>query len=164
MEWYVVVRKVLLKLIPHDDVMKWKYFPRYWSFVQGIHRWIPRTRTSDAEFDVFIDLRLNKRLSKQLWRWWYEMSSRSLWRHCNKFVIKNSLQKILIRYCTTTITSENAAMLFSAIAPAALFRESYVTVRGEHNGSWQTVLWHCLPLGSRGTCSTNPTRPINRYI
>ena len=23
----------------HDDVFKWKYFPRYWPFVRGIHRW-----------------------------------------------------------------------------------------------------------------------------
>ena len=23
--------------ISHDDVIKWKYFPRYWSFVRGIH-------------------------------------------------------------------------------------------------------------------------------
>ena len=22
----------------HDDVIKWKYFPRYWTFVRGIHR------------------------------------------------------------------------------------------------------------------------------
>ena len=22
----------------HDDVMKWKHFPRYWPFVWGIHR------------------------------------------------------------------------------------------------------------------------------
>ena len=22
----------------HDDVIKWKHFPRYWSFVRGIHR------------------------------------------------------------------------------------------------------------------------------
>ena len=22
----------------HDDVIKWKHSPRYWSFVQGIHR------------------------------------------------------------------------------------------------------------------------------
>ena len=22
----------------HDDVTKWKHFPRYWSFVRGIHR------------------------------------------------------------------------------------------------------------------------------
>ena len=22
----------------HDDVIKWKHFPRYWLFVRGIHR------------------------------------------------------------------------------------------------------------------------------
>ena len=22
----------------HDDIIKWKHFPRYWSFVRGIHR------------------------------------------------------------------------------------------------------------------------------
>ena len=34
-------------------------------------------------FDVFFDLRLNKRLSKQPWGWWFETLSHSLWRHCN---------------------------------------------------------------------------------
>ena len=24
--------------ISHDDVIKWKHFPRYWPFVRGIHR------------------------------------------------------------------------------------------------------------------------------
>ena len=24
----------------HDDVMKWKFFPRYWPFVWGIHWWL----------------------------------------------------------------------------------------------------------------------------
>ena len=35
----------------HDDVIKWKHFPRYWPFVRGIHRsrWIPHTKASDAE-------------------------------------------------------------------------------------------------------------------
>ena len=23
----------------HDDIIKWKHFPRYWPFVRGIHRW-----------------------------------------------------------------------------------------------------------------------------
>ena len=34
-------------------------------------------------FDVFFDLRPNKRLSKQSWDWWFETPSRPLWRHCN---------------------------------------------------------------------------------
>ena len=35
-------------------------------------------------FDVFFDLRLNKRLSKQPWGWWFETPSWSLWRHCDE--------------------------------------------------------------------------------
>ena len=34
-------------------------------------------------FDVFFDLRLNKRLSKQSWGWWFETPLHSLWRHFN---------------------------------------------------------------------------------
>ena len=37
-------------------------------------------------FDVFFDLRLNKRLSKQWWGWWYETLSHPLWCHCNEEV------------------------------------------------------------------------------
>ena len=28
----------LLQHLPHDDVIKWKHFPRNWPFVRGIHR------------------------------------------------------------------------------------------------------------------------------
>ena len=35
-------------------------------------------------FDVFFDLRLNKRLSKQPWGWWFETPAWSLWRHRNE--------------------------------------------------------------------------------
>ena len=37
-------------------------------------------------FDVFFDLRLNKRLSKHSRRRWFETPSRSLWRHCNYYI------------------------------------------------------------------------------
>ena len=42
--------------LPHDDVIKWKHFPRYWPFVRGIHRyrWIPHTKASDAELWCFL--------------------------------------------------------------------------------------------------------------
>ena len=35
----------------HDDVIKWKHFPRYWPFVREFTgpRWIPRTKASEAE-------------------------------------------------------------------------------------------------------------------
>ena len=45
----------------------------------------PTQRPVTWSFDVFFDLHLNKRLSKQSWGWLFEMPSRSLWRHCNEF-------------------------------------------------------------------------------
>ena len=35
----------------HDDVIKWKHFPRYCPFG---HRWIPRTKASDMELWCFL--------------------------------------------------------------------------------------------------------------
>ena len=43
----------------------------------------PTKRPVTRSFDVFFNLRLNKRFSKQSWGWWFETPSRSLWRHCN---------------------------------------------------------------------------------
>ena len=48
-------------------------------------------------FDVFFDLRLHKRLSKPSWGWWFEMPSRSLWRHCNVLPMISNYP-ILINY------------------------------------------------------------------
>ena len=83
----------------HDDVIKWKHFPRYWPFVRRIHRspvnspykgqwrgalmfylicvW---TQTSIRCMEV---CGLNKRFSKQSWSWWFETLSCPLWRLCN---------------------------------------------------------------------------------
>ena len=36
-------------LSTHDDVIKWKHYPRYWPF-----GWIPRTKASDAELWFFL--------------------------------------------------------------------------------------------------------------
>ena len=44
----------------------------------------PTQRPVTWSFDVFFHLRLNKRLSKQSWGWWFETISRPLWRHCNE--------------------------------------------------------------------------------
>ena len=43
----------------------------------------PAQRPVTWSFDVFFDLRMNKRLSKQSWGWWFETPSRPLWRHSN---------------------------------------------------------------------------------
>ena len=40
-------------------------------------------RSITPSFDVFFDVRLSKRLSKQLWCWWFETQWLLIWRHCN---------------------------------------------------------------------------------
>ena len=70
----------------HDDVIKWKYFPRYWPFVRGIHRSSvnsPHKGQWRGALMSSLVCALNKRLSKQSWCWWFQTPSRSLWRHCN---------------------------------------------------------------------------------
>ena len=44
----------------------------------------PTQRPATRSFDVYFDLRPNKRLSKQSWGWWFETQSRPLWRHRNE--------------------------------------------------------------------------------
>ena len=58
------------------------------SPVHGEH---PAQRPVTRSFDIFFDLRLNKRLSKQSWGWWFETLSRTFWRHRNV-----SIQKFIV--------------------------------------------------------------------
>ena len=44
----------------------------------------PAQRPVTRSFDVFFELRLNQRLSKQPWGWWFETPAWSLWRHRNE--------------------------------------------------------------------------------
>ena len=44
----------------------------------------PTQRPVTRSFDVYFDLRPNKRLSKQSWGWWFETLSPPLWRHRNE--------------------------------------------------------------------------------
>ena len=60
--------------------------------MRGIH-WLPANsppththtqRPLTQSLDVFFDLHLNKRFSKQSWGRWFETLSCSLWHHCNE--------------------------------------------------------------------------------
>ena len=69
------MRNNYMSNVHHDDVIKWKHFPRYWPFVRGIHRsrWIPHTKASDAE----------------LWCLPYAVDLRRHGIHCDVAVIMN---------------------------------------------------------------------------
>ena len=44
----------------------------------------PTQRPVTRSFDVYFDLRLNKRLCKQSWGWWFNTLLCPLWRHSNE--------------------------------------------------------------------------------
>ena len=70
----------------HDDVIKWETFSALPAICAGnspVTGEFPAQRPLTWSFDVFFELRLNQRLSKQWWGWWFETPSGSLWRHCN---------------------------------------------------------------------------------
>ena len=70
-----------------NDVIKWKHFRTALLALcarnSPVTGEFPSQRPFARNFDVFFDLCLNKRFSKQLWGWWFETASYSLWRHFN---------------------------------------------------------------------------------
>ena len=89
---HVKWKQIILKLIFTDDFLLswWRHQMETFSALLVIcagnstvpgefHTQRPVTRS----FDVFFDLRLNKRLSKQSWGWLFETLSHPLWRHHN---------------------------------------------------------------------------------
>ena len=59
----------------------------------------PTQRPVTRSFDVFFDLRLNKRLSKQWWGWWFETLSSPLWRHRNGNTLSRMLPPNTLTVC-----------------------------------------------------------------
>ena len=60
----------------------------------------PTQRPVTRSFDVFLDLRPNKWLNKHSWGWWFEMPSRSLWRHCNDNMFQRQWVPLLHLFAT----------------------------------------------------------------
>ena len=70
-------------------------------------------RPVTRSFDVYFDLRPNKRLSKQWWGWWFETQSWPLWRHSNGCKYQTSPVIWPIDACTslTSLLIEHTDML-----------------------------------------------------
>ena len=84
----------------------------------------PSQRAVTRSFDVFFDLRLNKRLSKHSRCQWFETPSCSLWRHYNAFCsCLNAFIKYWCNYCEHLICRDrfliqkhNSDVIMSAMA------------------------------------------------
>ena len=111
----------------------------------------PAQRPVTRSFDVFFDLRLNKRLSKQSWCWWFETLSRPLWRHCNEFGIYDTWGICDSLYLTTESTTHvidvNVYIFIWAhlivLAHCNIFTRDAVNTKNYADGLWSLMLcWH----------------------
>ena len=88
----------------------------------------PAQRPVTRSFDVFFDLRLNKRLSKQPWVWWFETPSWSLWRQCNgvAWLCADSSPGPLTRWnhCSLHTDDPGPRLIIKTIFPR--YRDSHV--------------------------------------
>ena len=87
----------------HDDVIKWKHFPRYWPSVRGIHR-SPVNSPHKGQWRRALMFSLicawiNRWLSKQSRGWWLETPSRPLWRNCNAFKLIRRHDRLKMLIC-----------------------------------------------------------------
>ena len=93
-----------------------RIFRRYWPFMRGIHRSAVNSaqRPVTRSFDVFLDLRLNKPLSKQSWGWWFERLSRPpLWRQCNRFRVITTRREDMVN----TASSDRYSLISDEKSP-----------------------------------------------
>ena len=108
----------------------------------------PAQRPVTQSFDVFVDLRSNKRLTKQWWGWWFEMPSCTLWRHYNELQLpwcqigiwpwaSCQIRKIAVCAC-----AGNAGNVFPR---RRLQRKSLVSDPGMHHGTCVTHVPWCMP-------------------
>ena len=91
-----------------DDIIKMETFSALLALCVGyspVNGIFLAQRPVTRRFEFFFDLRLNQRLSKQSWGWWFERPSCPLWRHCNAAVSRQRAFSIYEnhRYCSIFI-------------------------------------------------------------
>ena len=78
--------QLMIEAYDHDDVINVNIFSALLAICAGnspVAGDFLAQRPVTRSFDVFFDLHVNKRLSKQWRDWWFETPSRPLWRQYN---------------------------------------------------------------------------------
>ena len=86
--WYVSCGEIYFRFteVIELDLSWWRHQMEIFSALLAIcvvPGEFPAQRPVTRSFDIFFELRLNKRLSEQSWGWWFETLLCPLWRHCN---------------------------------------------------------------------------------
>ena len=101
-------------------------------------RWFLRTKASDAEFDVFFDLRLNERWSKQSWGWWFETLLCPLWRHRNANNVRICTCILLFNWVGTSNQFSHHVMGIKSLMPPSNSQASGML----HGHTLSLILYH----------------------
>ena len=97
---YDIIGSDLLRVDPLKHYMMTSsngHFSRYWPFVREFTGEFPTQRPVRRSFDVFLDLRLNRRFSKQSWGSWFK-SHGNVW--TNVGPLRTNFSEILIEINT----------------------------------------------------------------
>ena len=107
-----------LKLVFHDDVIKWKYFPRYWPFVREIHR----GPVNSSHKDQWRGALMFSLICAWMNRWVNNREAGDLrrYRHCN----------VLPRRCSVTVNYSQKCR------PHVLESPSLLLTSRQWNKSW----------------------------
>ena len=84
----------------------------------------PTQRPVTRSFDVSFDPRMDIRLSKQSWGWWFEIPSRPLWRHCN-------VKSIVVLLQSWLFVISNVCYLFTILenVPCCVAKKKMIIIR-----------------------------------
>ena len=105
------------------------------------HTQRPVTRS----FAVFFDLRLNKRLSKQPWGWWFETLSWSLWRHRNAWTEPGVWGATLHKLSDSTIPVDNHRRLAAFFYQITFLPKLIFQFLGK--STWTCAMaWHWMSI------------------
>ena len=112
----------------------------------------PSQRTVMQNFDVVFDLRLNKRLSKQLRRQWFERPSGSLWHNCN---VGYATYKLAIsslpsygQWCHGSWSTLIDAMAWCLMAPSHNLNQRWCIIIPRQILQWNFIQnWNIFILG-----------------
>ena len=139
----------------------------------------PAQRPVTRSFNVFFDLRLNGRFSKQSRGWWFETPSRPLWRQSNYqaqcwlltdndishgIFSKYSVGLIYIFYEQTSALKMVAKTKYDDVMTWIRFQNHWPFVKGIHRVSEWLGLTAFWDSGHKGPCSPYKPYNYNPYI
>ena len=120
-------------------------------------------------FDVSFDIRLIKRLSKQMWGWWFETPSRSLWRYhigclCPwQFYLNHGFRR---PFCSSPNVLTNCTVQLKRIWQYLRHRGHFCNPRCAKKISERkhTRVGHLASSCSHGQCQTTLLTPLPRIL